>query len=143
MEKFDVVIRPAVKEDKNFILASWLRCYRSSSYFCRRIRKNVFFKYHHVIADRILSHATVLIAADPTDANVIYGYLISEFYEPDQKHVVHFIYIKEAFREMGIAKQLFTAAGLEPNSVLISHWTEPVDKLILKYPDMIYIPYLI
>jgi len=124
--------------DKSFIYSSWLKTYKKASYFAKRIRNDVFFKEHHKIIDYLFSKPTiaVLIACPKGDPDTITGYLV---YEPNK--VVHFIYIKDAYRSMGIARVLFEKALIDPSHITFSHWTNAVDEFIKKYPEIIYDPY--
>lgn len=55
--------------------------------------------------------------------------------------VVHFTFVKDAFRNMGIARAMLKASGIDVNKLMFTHWTMPVDELIRKYPDITYDPY--
>ena len=48
----EVELRPAGLADHAFIFATWLRCYRRSSYFAKRIPDRLFYRYHHAIIER-------------------------------------------------------------------------------------------
>lgn len=127
-------------QDKAFIYSTWLKNYKHSSYFAKRIRPVTYFKGHHIVIDHLLKKPStnVIIACPKGDQETILGYLAYEILE---KPVVHFTFIKDAFRKMGIARALFEAAAIDPNKICFTHWTHPVDELIQKYPDMIYDPY--
>lgn len=142
-EQAEVIIRKMNLDDYNFVISSWLKSYYHSSYFTKRIRSSVFFKYHHQVATKILERpsTTVLIAADKVDPSVILGYMIYEPY--DGTYVVHYTYVKSSFRLMGVGSELLKASELNINSCLFSHWSEPVDELIKKFTGMTYCPYLI
>lgn len=144
MEIPQINIRSIEMADYNFIFNSWLKCYKNNSYFAKRIRNNVFFKYHHQVVERILDRAStrVLMAVSILDPNVVYGYLVTEKFD-DNKDILHFTYIKEAFRKFGIGKELIKASGINPNEAIISHWTFDIDELSKKFPNMSYCPYLI
>lgn len=128
--------------DKAFIYSTWLKNYKYSSYFAKRIKPAIFFAGHHSILDHLLAKPTikVLIASSRDNADDIYGYVA---YEPkqDDKNVVHFIFVKDAFRNMGVARTLFEIAKLKLETLSITHWTFPVDEFIRKYPMITYNPY--
>lgn len=126
-------------------MSSWLKSYRHGSYFAKRIRDKQFFAYHHKVLERILARptTTVTVACKPGEENTIFGYLITEFFAAENKTIIHFVYVKDAFRGFGVAKQLLETVKLNPNVCYFSHWTFAVDELIKKYPGMTYNPYLI
>lgn len=78
------------------------------------------------------------IAHPNDDHDTILGYLCCEI---SDHPVVHYVFVKETFRKMGIARLLLKHSGVDLNKLMFTHWTFPVDELILKYPDMIYDPY--
>jgi len=128
--------------DKAFIYSTWLRNYKHSSYFAKRIKPVIFFAGHHPIVEHLLgkSNSKIFIACPKGDADTILGYLVCE--KPEDKNpIVHFIFMKEAFRGMGIGKALFKHAAIDPNKMNFTHWTLLVDDFIRKWPEMIYDPY--
>lgn len=126
--------------DKPFVYSTWLRNYKHSSYFAKRIKPVVFFAGHHNAISHLLEKPGIkaLVACPKDDHETILGYLVCESTE---KPTVHFVFVKETFRNMGIARALFEAASLDPNKIQFTHWTYPVDDLINKFPDMIFNPY--
>ena len=81
--------------------------------------------YHDIIIKKILTKCTLLVACDPEDPDVIWGYVAFDQVDP----VLHFVYVKGAFRRMGIGTRLLSEAGLildEP--VVVSHRTESLFK---------------
>ena len=81
--------------------------------------------YHDIILKKILTNCTLLVACDPEDTDVIWGYVAFDQVDP----VLHFVYVKGAFRRMGIGTRLLNEARLmldEP--VIVSHRTEGLFK---------------
>lgn len=143
MEEARVRIRKGVPGDFNFIISTWLRSFKHSSYFAKRIRNSIFYLFHHEVVSRILGlHQTLTyIACDPLDVNVIYGYMVVG--KHDENPLLHYVYVKSAFRRLGIANTLLKEAGLDPDKLVFSHWTFETDRLVEKFPNAVYIPYLI
>lgn len=89
-------------DDYNFIMATWLiGLYYGNDWFTK-IDKDVYMKHYHDIVDRVLKKPTLIsnLAVLKEDDSVILGYAI---YEPK---ILHWVYVKEAWREIGIAKQI-------------------------------------
>ncbi len=114
----DLVIRDMLPGEENFIYNSWLHSYRSSQ-FARPIESKTYYAFHHAIIERLLARTTtnVLIAAHSATPDVILGYLVLE--TPSHMPlncatmpVAHFLYVKQPFRRLGIAKAL--VAHLKP-----------------------------
>lgn len=140
----DILIRDHKESDISFVYATWLHTYKHNSYFAKRIRDHVFFKYHHKIIEGILNRTTskILIAADKADPDVILGYIVYESFGTDT-NIVHFIYIKKNFRGFGISRKLFVESKLKLPELMFSHWCFDVNWILAKHPDLIYNPYLV
>lgn len=128
-------LRDGVADDHNFVKQTWLKCYRHSA-FARAIRDSVFFRFHHPIVERILERpgTSVRVACLPDAPEVILGYLVHE------GGVVHWVYVKGAFRRLGIASRL--AENLPPD-FSFTHRTTEAEPLLRKYPHATYNPYVI
>jgi hypothetical protein len=132
-----VVIRQAVEADVPFIFNSWLKSYRAS---CRSISNPVYFEFQHKTIEALLKRCQVQVACNATDANQLYGYIVYE--QIDGVLVVHYCYIKDAFRRIGLLPKL--AAGLDVSAGgFYTHDTRGAAKLLasgkLKF---MYNPYL-
>ena len=142
-----IKIREADARDLNFILATWLRSFKSSSPFTKRIKNKIYYQFHHELIRKLLQTAKVLVAADGVDDSVIYGWLVVDELERNDAIVgkwaiVHYTYVKSAFRGLGIAHDLWKAAALHPDITLFTHWTYECEKLLEKWPTLTYCPYL-
>lgn len=81
----------------------------------------------------------MMVAHPKDDIETILGWLSYEIKE--NTPVIHFIFVKEAFRNMGVAREMITRAGIDVTKATFTHWTFPVDEIIRKYPDIIFNPY--
>ena len=137
-------VRPSSASDEAFIFASWLRNFQKSGLHSEKIPRSVLMRKHHAVIERLLARPTVgvLIAHPKGDPDTIVGWLVWERSGADtERPVVHYVYVKGAFRKYGIARQLLESAGLRPNSLAFSHWTLAVNVLVRKYPGLVYDPY--
>lgn len=135
----EIGIRPMEPADRDFIFATWLRCYQQESRYSRRISRDVFFREHHAILERLLGSSSVLIAHLADSPGVIIGYLVSQ--EPN---VAHFAYVKKPFRKMGIARLLLAASPIADSleSLIVSHSTEDWESFLSqKLPGATFNPY--
>jgi hypothetical protein len=145
IDESSVKIRPYLEEtDKNFLYSTWLKKYKFTSYFAKRIRMPIYYKGQEKIIDHILRKPTtrVLMACLKDDPNSLFGYIA---YEPMTDEVpsavIHFIFVKDIFQKMGVGGLLFKESGLGLDGTRFTHWTFPLDELFQKYPDLIYDPY--
>lgn len=125
-------VRDGNMEDKNFVLATFLRgLYYGDSWFSR-IDKDIFMDNYKKIAEALFTRGMVKIACLKQDPSVILGYsLLSTDYQ-----AIHFVYVKKSWRGVGIAKSL---TPRHPQCV--THLTDVGISLLKKYPDVIFNPF--
>lgn len=142
-----ILIRPARLSDTPFILASWLNHYKNHSYFAKRISGKIFYPAHEKVVKHILAKpgATMLLAVDPArddGPEVLLGFMIYEACE-FERPVIHFVYVKQDFRRMGIAASLIIRSDIDITKTVFTHWTYDVDMIIRDHEGMTYNPYKI
>lgn len=137
IEKRDLIaIRPYTPADYNFILATWLRgLYYGDSWFSL-IPKDVFMKHYHNVIESLLSLPTtkVKIACLRDDPEVILGYVVVN----QDDTVLHFCFIKKAWRAIGIARSL-----VSPSTKTVTHLTKLGQILLRKKPEIVFNPFTI
>ena len=82
---------------------------------------------HDTLLKKIIPHSTITLACDPDDPDTIWGYVC---FDGD---LLHFIYVKSAFRGFGIGGCLLRAAGLPDSNVSTSHRTK---SLFVAFPGV-------
>lgn len=133
-------IRGLEKQDIPFIYSSWLKWFKDYSSFGQRLRHIVYYKRHHDVLNKIFQRKPIVRVATPkNDKSVIVGYLVME--GAPEKPVVHFCYVKGAFKGMGIANKLIE--GLNLKDLIFTHWTHDCDWIYDRLPFAIYDPYLL
>jgi len=139
MEKSQCRLRPMIEDDLPFLFNSWLKSYRFS-HFGEKITTTIYFEDHHKVIDNILKNNKVVMACNPEDPSQLYGYIVAG--REDDILVLHFIYVKHTFRNMGIGKTLLDAVGHSSDVASVyTHHTRMADKLSAKY-NFVYHPYL-
>ncbi len=141
MEKSDlpVRLRSIVEEDYPFLFNSWLKSYRFS-HFGEKITNTIYFTDHHKIVENLVKNNKVVMACSQDDPSQLYGYMVGG--EEEGVLVLHFIYVKHTFRNMGIGKTLLDAFGHDKERAgVYTHHTRMADKLAAKY-NFVYHPYL-
>lgn len=95
-------IRASRADDFNFIMATWLRgAYYGNPWFAW-IDKDIFMHRYHVVLEKLLDkpEVGVAVACLQDDPDTILGYSVVE------SNILHWVYVKESWRKMGIAKSL-------------------------------------
>lgn len=88
--------------DRNFILATWLKGLYFGNAQLRQFDMHLFFKMYNDRLIELLLHPTtaIIIGCLNDDKDVIIGYCV---YTAD---CVHWVFVKESFRMMGVANQI-------------------------------------
>lgn len=138
-----VKLRQANENDKNFIFSKWLKNYKFSSRFAKRIKNDVFYKWHQLILENILRRPnTHVIIAHPTDEpDVNLAFICYEVV--DDTKVIHYVFVKPEFRNFGLGRTLYNYALNDSIGGYFTHWTYPIDAIEPKLIGMIYDPYRI
>lgn len=133
-----VAIRQGAVSDLALIRNSWTKSYgkHSPAGDCRagswaRIPQAVYEYEQHRLIGRLLERALVLVACNPEDADQIFGYIVAE---QQEQPVYHYLYVKDSFRKLGIATQLYGAAAqvLGGERAWSTHWTPVIAGVIDK-----------
>lgn len=146
-KKAEYTFRPYRETDVNFILNSWGSSYYKGANYHYALNPDEFHHFHRPIRERLLYSPNIAIivccAADAED--LILGWVLVEKSKP-RGLIVHYIYVKEAFKGHGIAKELIERA-LPDRPVFMTHMTDKARKLMRfdfdKYKEFFYTPHLI
>ena len=136
----DYIIRSAEESDIPFIYSSFLNCIKYDSAVGLSVRKGIFFENYRTVIDSILrnENCNVLIACKPDETKVIFSFLV---FEPT---IIHFVFVKESFRNFGIAKALFNQAFLDyKGDVTITHRTQFIESLLRNHAQLVYNPFVL
>lgn len=123
-------VRKAVASDRNFVLKSFLLgIYYGDSWFSR-IPKRIFMDNYKQVATTLFDNPynVVTIACLSDDPDTIIGYSIVSA----DASTIHWVYIKEKWRNYGIAKRL-----LPSTPQYVTHLTQLGFQLLKKFPDTI------
>lgn len=140
IDKKDLIsIRDSLPNDRNFILATWLRgLYYGDTWF-KEIPKAIFFENYHNVVERILTRpgTIIKIACLKDDPDVILGYCVSRVFNGDI-NVVDWAFVKSAWRNIGIAKRLLPAKV----HACTHHTKQSLGIAKKKFPSIIFNPFL-
>lgn len=145
MKVLPPIIRSARPEDIPFIYSSWLNSYKHGSSLGKLTRSSLFFdEYKHII-DLLLSNSRVHVICQPENENVIFGYMVSDRLHQEGRLVIHYCFIKEAFRNMGMATLLKDSFGGLGKEIYITHATKHTVNMLQssKGNNMVYNPFLL
>jgi GNAT superfamily N-acetyltransferase len=136
-------VRPYQPQDIALITDSWIReipATRQGEY----LRGHVVKHFHPPLIKRALVSGTCLVACDNEDPTVVFGYVVGKYAADGD--VIHFLYVKKAFRKMGIAAELMKRFKRK-DKACFTHYTRAVKvkrkgSQMFGYEDLYYNPYL-
>ncbi len=134
-------IRAGIPADVPLVTNSWLRSFRFSAW-ARDMSNRTYYFYHHRVLEELLPRSTVLVAVSPEDPDAIYGWCCAEVV--DTAVVIHYVYVKESYRRLGVARALVkTLLDAErPPLVLYTHQTKASREVAPRY-RWVFDPYLL
>lgn len=127
---FTLAFRPIEADDFNFILNAWMMSYRDS----RRDHNNgdYFYGQQNLIAE-ISKRRDLIVGCDAETPTWIAGFICGKMLQ-NEKLLLDYIYVKQAYRERGIARGLLSAIGWGHNTEIIAtHWTKQIEKVGRRY----------
>lgn len=116
-----VVLRQYELDDAKLVLHSWLRSSRSQF---NQATDHDYYEGMQKQIMRIAKNAHVVVAADREKPWWVYGYAVGEPWEnKSDPLVMHYVFVKLAYRRQGIATALMEAHGwYHGREVVATHW---------------------
>lgn len=135
IDRKDLVVTRNVKlEDKNFIMATFLRGIFYGDTWFGQIPKDIFMSNYHKIAEALVTAPTTTITVSclREDPDIILGYAMYT------QNRLHWVFVKSAWRSIGIAKSL-VPQGIDT----VTHLTKVGSGVLRKHPGVIFNPFAI
>jgi GNAT superfamily N-acetyltransferase len=109
-----IAIRPAAAHDERFVIASWLSSWRDAN-AAGLIQDEDWFPVMWPQIKKALARPDVqtLVAYETDEADHVadlYGFIAADVVTATP--LLYYVYTKQAYRKMGVAKRLFAAIGL-------------------------------
>lgn len=138
-----ISFRPPVEADKNFIYSTILKSYRYSNPEARALPDKDYYGHQSYCWNRVMDRDGIkIVIAHPTDdLDLIVGFCIVEKRDTP---IIHYIYVKAAFRGAGVAQQILGSLDVNPKEqfVFYTHWTVDVLRYAYQKYKLIYNPML-
>lgn len=137
----DIILRDGLPSDRNFIFKTILQHYRHASPHNKDIPDNIYYDCHHLLISKVMRQPgnIVRVAALKEDPEVLFGFLWGNI-DPE---TVHYVYVKKAFRRMGMARMMYESLFDDDADVYITHWTREAAFLYEKNDNLVFNPYLL
>ena len=142
-EQIGILLRKPEPDDRaiRFVLDSWCKTVAaeppwdfSSTRHTPPPPHPLLIYEHDTLLKKIIRNSSITLACDPDDPDTVWGYVCCD------GELLHFIYVKSAFRGFGIGGCLLRSAGIPKGKMAISHITE---SLFTAFPNIrfFYNPY--
>lgn len=125
-------VRDYKPEDHAFIMSTFLRGLYYGNEFFNLMPKDLFMAYYKLIGEALLKVSQVKIACLKDDPDIILGYSIMN----QDFSVIHWVFIKSAFRKQGISKRL-----LPERPSQFTHFTKTGLEYAKRFENIIFNPY--
>lgn len=141
------VFRPYKADDLNFIHSSWGSSYFKGITYRHLLGSDTFHSYHRPIRQRILDReeSAVIVCASKSE-DLILAWMAIEEPKKTSLTIVHYLYVKEAFKGEKIATALINELP-KNKDVLYTHQTERAQKIINrnhdKFKQWVFTPHLL
>lgn len=111
MDSAQVMIRPFLETDRNFILSTWLKGQRFGNFYFNEVPQDIYYKEYAAIITRTMAlpGVEIIVACDRADPSWVWGFAVV------RGPALYWVYVKGDYREKGIAKLLL--AGREIKTV--------------------------
>ena len=106
LDKLNYEIRDLIPSDRNRIFSDWLNSYFKTSQLFKPFSimdNNTYFEEQKKLIDSLLK-SKVLVISDRKDSYIVTGFCC--FTPTPSKIVLHYIYIVNEFRRLGLGKEL-------------------------------------
>lgn len=141
--------RPIEPMDHGLIYNSLLKSYQQQGYGAEGLDKELFFANHKKQVEKILSSCYGICAVSPGDHDLIYAYILFDLPRDtlEAKPIMHYVYVKTAFRKMGFATWLIDSmmrsCGSGPMPITITHRTKAFQRFVEPKGDFVFNPYIL
>jgi GNAT superfamily N-acetyltransferase len=133
------LMRDAGEDDRNFVVRSWVKEMRHSPW-TRHVPNGVYLPAQHQLVHQILGGSQAIVAADREKPELLFGCVVHA------GPVVHWLYVKGAYRGLGIGRALlFSCFGdVMPSEIVCTQASQLFEeRALLERYNVIYSPYLL
>lgn len=137
-------IRGFHPDDIPFLHSSWGSSYYTGATYNKFLGPGEFHKHHRPIRESIFDRpcSSFDIVCSTDDPGLIMAWMSWEKPEDEDFILIHYLYVKQAFKGEGLARELLLRFK-DVKPVLITHLTEQAERIIHKnHLKLFYCPHL-
>lgn len=110
------------RDDLAFVISSWAESSHNGP-VGRLHRRGLWCEQQSEVARHIIGRSHLLVAHHENDREQLYGWICFAHLKPET-WAIHYIYVKQPFRKLGIARALLLASGWRPgHDIVATHAT--------------------
>lgn len=110
-------LRYATAADEPFIIDSWMRCNKSHSPLVQHVDSRAYETHHRPLVRQLVERSQTFVAYATAVPDELVGFICGDR-SADTGLVVHFVYVKRAYRRVGVARELLRGLGYERGEVI-------------------------
>lgn len=147
-EEAAVTFRPFLLDDLNFISNSWGSSYYKGADNHLFFSPDEFHEHHRPIREKFFDNprGSVIVCCAKETPSLIIGWIAVEKPKECSGMILHYLYVKQAFKSEGIAKELLKRA-LPTTPVIFTHLTEKASRILdskrERFKDYYFRPHII
>jgi hypothetical protein len=131
-----IYFRPREPSDLHFILDSWSKQMEDECRAARNMRTSIFAAEQRALIKDLLSKSKTLMMCNEEDPDQILGYAVVQ---ESSTPIVHFIYLKEMFRKLGLSYKMLEAFEISKDTAFwYTQLTKIGRELRYKFPKANY-----
>lgn len=128
-----ISFRPAESRDMPFVMSSWLKSFKTSN-AAGLLPFNLYYDAYRLAIQQLLDRGSVVYVAyvpgEDEAKSDIYGWACVE--RGFDKPLVHYVYVKQPYRRLGVAKALLRAAGVHVSQPFFYTYRTPIVAELLR-----------
>ena len=124
-----IVIRDFKESDTNFLLSAWIKSSYSNVTGYKE-RYGVFHKGMEAIIKKKYQAKELIpyVACLDSDEDLILGFAVF-----GTDYTLHYVFVKEAFKKLGICNQLLSFMYKNKKEIIVSHWCKDIAHIKKNY----------
>lgn len=129
------IFRPYIQSDVNFVLSSWANSFYHANKCNYIFQPEQFHSLgHRLIRDDFFKRPSVavIICCSKEEPDLILGWIAIEETQETDNIILHYIYVKEAFKNEGIGKKLLELVTKNKKEIHFTHFTDKAAKILSK-----------
>lgn len=140
------VFREAEPKDANFVVKAWVKEMRHAPW-TRHVPNHIYVHAQHELVHRAIASSRVTLACDEGNPDLLFGCVVHGPLGPFP-NVLHWVYVKGAYRGIGLAHMLLDAAGFEHGQPVICTQASSIfdgdrGRALVERYQIVYSPYLL